>query len=189
MLLIVAGMEEKPASQVTHEARELVRNNNLHFVEYGLEPEGMFEALRIHREVTCDFARRLQEEWQREQQWEKTRRFRRRILNGLGGAAMVAVNGALGAGLLVGTAGTAGIAAAPLAAVSGAVGGALIASFKCHPRIFRERKAVCSRCLRSRCPRSIRGCRRQRCRTGRGCRPPGSRYPGSPRCSQRWPLT
>ena len=127
-LLIVAGVNEDAAHYVADgdNARAELDRAGINFEEDALVPERVLEALRVRKEETCDHVITLKQarwdEIKRAQEAQREWRWKRRIINGVGGAAIVAVNWALGADLLVKTAG----AGAPLAAVSTAVGGALI---------------------------------------------------------------
>lgn len=137
-ILIVAGMNEEAASYL------LDFENVASILDFANDPLEHYHfvdpALRNRREETCQFAKSLQEERKREdaerrtyvlearqqQQEARSRKFKRRILNGIGGAALVTVNTAVGTGLSVVSAGTTLVVAGSLIALSGSVGGALI---------------------------------------------------------------
>jgi len=138
-LLIVAGMNEEAAGSLLdfENVAPIIDTVGPDFAKDPLEPERVLNALRVRREETCKFAKSLQDErkaqklaWVQkalqEQQEERIQKFKRRMLNGIGGAALVTVDAAVGAGLFVVSAGIAPVVSAPLFTLSGAVGGALI---------------------------------------------------------------
>jgi hypothetical protein len=137
-ILIVAGMNKDAATYLLDHSNVIsVLNNARPDFAGPLERERVLSALRGRREKTCTFAKSLQDERKKAgaqrqaeaeqtEQEERSRKFKRRILNGIGGAAYVTVNSAVGGGLVVGSAGIAAPVSASLIALSGAVGGAFI---------------------------------------------------------------
>jgi hypothetical protein len=134
-LLMVAGMNEGAASYLLDDDNviPILSNASLDREQGPLARERVENALSVRREETCNFAKILQDERkkveeqkQEEAKAEVKKKFTRRIFNGIGGAALVTLNPAIGAGLFVSTGGFGAVASAPLIALSGALGGALI---------------------------------------------------------------
>jgi hypothetical protein len=138
-ILIVAGMNKDAAADLLRpkKVRSVLDGAGPDFAADPLARERVLNALRIRQEETCSFAKSLQDERikaeaqkqaeaEQQKQKQRNRRFKRRILNGIGGATCVTLNPTVGAGLFVISGGAAAVVSASLIALSGTVGSALI---------------------------------------------------------------